>query len=648
MGMLLSPQTLINRVMAQVLLPPPPADLVTWAENKNNIVLGNESPFPGPWSRDTFPPQAYILKLLSPDHPARVVTVMGSAQFGKTLIAQIFLAGMMSIAPCNMLAVFPSHDNALRWARGKWKTMRRSSATLRRIFGAERVKDASDTTLYQEHRDGLGSLQISGANSPASLSMISTPVIVEDDLSKWESNSAGDPEKQADNRAAAFEMAKILKISTPLFAKTCRITRAYKNGTQEKWHMPCPHCGHVQPFTWENFLANLDKEHPEKACFSCVGCGGIIEHKHKLEMVKKGHPVAENPSAKDPSIHLWRAYVPSRNWESIAREWIAAEGDPHSEQTFFNDVLGLPYERASDAPPWEAIRDRAEEIGHTRGRVPEGGLILTAGVDCQGDRVEVHVIAHGEGLRSWTVDYHVIPHHIGTQEARDGLDKILDKKILAERGKPRIIDMLAIDGNAYTQDVFGWAKTKPWTRVIVVRGAKSDNAPPLAQTKTERKPDGTVKKAQKRFFNVGGSGLKASLYQNLAKQDPLSRGYRGFPKGMGDEFYRQLCAEHRVVKKDKWGYPQAAWELVHDRNEVLDTTIYGEAAAIRCGFYTRQPEDWARLRDELEMPVTPEGQEDLFDPGRPIVGPVTEAHIASNPSTGGFIGRPQEGGWLRR
>jgi hypothetical protein len=33
--------------------------------------------------------------------------------------------------------------------------------------------------------------------------------------SKWEPNSAGDPETQADNRARAIEFAKILKISTP-------------------------------------------------------------------------------------------------------------------------------------------------------------------------------------------------------------------------------------------------------------------------------------------------------------------------------------------------------------------------------------------------------------------------------------------------
>ncbi|MEN6306105.1 MAG: terminase gpA endonuclease subunit [Armatimonadia bacterium] len=647
MEFLVEPDELIRLTFATVLKPPPPADLVSWAEA--NIIFGNESPFPGPFRRSTFPPIVRILEVLSPDHPARVVSVMGSAQFGKTTVAQIFVAGCMDIDPCNMLYVHPSHDNAIRWARSKWQPMRRQSAALRRIFGETKTRDSADTTLYQEHRLGLGSLQISGANSPASLSMISTPRIVEDDLAKWESNPAGDPEKQADNRAAAFEWAKILKISTPLYAKTCRMTRAWKAGTQERWHVPCPHCAHEQPLTWENFLANLDHEKPEAACFSCVSCGGVIEHRHKIEIVAGGRWVPENPGARDPSFHLWRAYVPNRDWESIAREWIAAEGDPYAEQTFFNDVLGLPYERASEAPPWEGLRDRAHADGHDRGVVPEGGLILAAGADCQGDRVEVHVQAFGAQLKRWTVDYHVIPHHISAPEAWEELDRVLKKLFPAARGRRRTIDMLAIDANAYTKDVFAWAKRHPWTKVICVRGAKSEQAVPLALTKSERKADGTVRKAQKRFYNVGVSGLKAALYEQLRKHDPLARGYVGLPKGLSDEFFRQLCAEQRVVEKDRWGYPQARWQMVHERNEVLDTTVYAEAAAIRCGWYTRLPEDWSRLADELEQAVKGgDAQDDLFDPGRPQLS--SQAHAkppAETPARAGFINR-DTGSWLNR
>lgn len=627
-------------VIATVAMPMPAPNLNAWAEH--NIEFGRESPEPGPYRRDTFPYFERILDVLSPEHPARVVTLMGSAQIGKTTLAQIFVGGSMDLDPSDMLFVHPTHDNALRWARGKWAKMRRQSEALRRVFGEAKSRDATDTTLYQEERLGRGSLQISGANSAASLSMVSTPRVIEDDIAKWEPNAAGDPERQADNRASAFEWAKIFKLSTPLFADTCRITRAYRAGTQERFHVPCPHCDHFQPLEWQNFRASIDPEKPEDAHFTCVACGCAIEHRHKSEMVACGKWVADNPSAREPSFHVWRAYSRTRDWASIAREWLAAEGDPLAEQTFFNDVLGLPYERASEAPPWQAIRDRAEEDGHDRGTIPPGGLIVTAGADCQGDRVEVHVKAFGAELRRWSVDYLVIPHPIWEEECRRALDKLLGLAWPDAFGNRRGLDLLAIDGGAYTRDVFAWAKRHPWTKVIVVRGARSDQAPPLAQTKTERRPDGRVKKAQRRFFNVGVSGLKAALYEHLKKADPLARGYCGYPKGLGEAFYTQLTAETRVTEKDRWGYPRSVWRLpAGARNEVLDTETYAEAAAIRCGWYTLTPEQWDRLRGEREKPKD-DGQGELFDPDLSRAA----AHVAAPQQPSANLAKVVKSKWM--
>jgi phage terminase large subunit GpA-like protein len=51
-----------------------------------------ESPYPGPFSVERFPHVAPILAALSPEDPCRVVTLAGSAQIGKTVIANIFPA----------------------------------------------------------------------------------------------------------------------------------------------------------------------------------------------------------------------------------------------------------------------------------------------------------------------------------------------------------------------------------------------------------------------------------------------------------------------------------------------------------------------------------------------------------------------------
>ena len=48
----------------------------------------------------------------------------------------------------------------------------------------------------------------------------------------------GDPELMADNRSRAIADAKIFKISTPLIVPGCRITRNFRDGSQE--HPYCP------------------------------------------------------------------------------------------------------------------------------------------------------------------------------------------------------------------------------------------------------------------------------------------------------------------------------------------------------------------------------------------------------------------------
>lgn len=202
--------------MAAVLTPPPPVDHLRWAEK--HVRFGTESPLKGSHDRSKFPFFDRIYKVLGPDHPARVVVLCKSAQLDGTVLAQIFIASQLDTAPGPVLYTHPTEGNAKRWVRTKWRPMIRATSALSRIIPLTSAKEGTASTLYQERFDGRGYLQISGANSAASLSMVSMPTQVQDDLSKWETNEAGDPEIQADSRSKAYEWAKIFKVGTPLFA----------------------------------------------------------------------------------------------------------------------------------------------------------------------------------------------------------------------------------------------------------------------------------------------------------------------------------------------------------------------------------------------------------------------------------------------
>lgn len=624
------------QVMADVIAPPPPVDLNAWAAA--NVEFGSDSPLPGPYDPAKFAFFKRPLEVLSPDHPARVVVMKKSAQLGGTVLGQIFLGGTMDLDPGPFLYTHPTEPNGIRWVKTKWKPFARAIATLRRLFTFDRSRDGGNSLMYQERRDGRGWLQVSGANSEASLSMISVSRQVQDDLAKWQLNSAGDPEAQADSRSQAFEWAKIFKCGTPLLWPGCRVTKAFNASTQEHYHVPCPHCGFEHALDWENMLANLDEAQPEKAHFSCPDCGGVIEQKHRQWMVERGRWVAHNPGASVVGFYLWSAYSPLQSWARIAEAWINAKGDPAKEQTFLNDVVGRAYEQAGEAPEWEKLRDRANASELEIGVVPTGALLLTIGVDCQIDRVEWHLKGWGRELRRWTIEYGVVPGHISDPATRHVLDGLLKRSWPDSFGNRRIVDMLAIDGGNWKNDVMDWAKAHPQERVIVTRGAKSDTAPDLVLVKHERNRDGKVVRYQKRFWNLGVSALKAALYSQLRKPDPLQRGFCAFPAGLDDEFYRQLCSERRKPVKTKTGYEEYRW--VKDdgvNNEVLDTELIAEGAAVRLGWKRMKDADFDRLAAQREK-VAETVQQELFEPNQakaadePLPPPVSLPLLGSGQS----------------
>jgi len=609
-------------VMAEVMEPPPPVDYLAWAE-QNIVFTGRESPFPGPYNRDLFPYFDEILAALGPDDPCREVSFRKSAQLGGTVLANIFCGGSMDMDPGDFLYVHPTEGNAQRWSKMKLVPMLRGTTALRRLFPM-RSRDGADSVLYKERADGRGAILISGANSPASLSQVTVKRQVHDDLAKWEMNNAGDPETQADSRSRAHEFAKIFKISTPLVDPGCRITRSYEAGSQERLFVPCPHCGHMQTLEWENFLANLDEDKPEAACFSCDECGGLIEEHQRPAMLRGAEWRADNPAAKrvHRSFHLWSAYSLLQGFERIAREWLAAKGDPASEQVFYNDTVGRAYRTLGEAPAWEALRDRGAQADLARGNIPAGHPLLTIGVDCQIDRVEWQVVAWARDMRRAVVDYGVFPGHISSAACQQFLDGLLQQSWPNAVGNRLVADRVAIDGNAWTEDVWGWAKRHPASRVIMVRGVPSEHAPLLMRVKKEFNRAGKRLPYSKRFYNFGTSVLKMALYRNLVKADPLERGFVALPRGLEDEFYRQLTAESRRAKRQKTGFIRYEWvKDPNQANEGLDTHLQAEAAFIALVGPTRSMPDatWDKYETERETPASPaQGDiEDLFNVPQP-------------------------------
>jgi phage terminase large subunit GpA-like protein len=632
--------------LAAGLQPPPAVDYLAWAE-ANIIFTARESPRPGPYSRKTFPYFDEVLAAFGPADPCQTVTLMTSAQVGKTTAANIFCLGSLALDPGDFLFVHPNEDNAKRWSKMKLSPMLRATTSLTALF-PQKQRDGSDSVLYKERIDGRGALQISGANSPAGLSQVTMKRQVQDDLAKWELNAAGDPEAQADSRSQAHDFRKVAKLSTPLVVPGCRITRSFEAGSQEYPEVPCPHCETFQVLEWTNMAAVLDESRPETAHFTCTACGCEIREYDRPWMLARLRWVARNPSAKrvHRSFWIWGAYSLLQSWEGIARRWISAKGDPASEQVFTNDVLGLAWRAQGEAVPWESLRDRASESTYPRGRIPAGALLITIGIDCQGDRVEWQVVGWGEHYRRWIIEIGVFPGHISEATCQDALQGLMLQTWPNGSGQRLAADGVAIDGNAWTEDVWTWVRRHPANRLMMVRGVPSESAPLLARVKKERSKDGKLLKYSRRFYNFGTSVLKLALYRNLAKTDALAAGYIGLPKGLEDEFFRQLTAERRVGVKRRDGFTAYSWvKDAAQANEGLDTHLQAEAAAIRLGVRSMTDAQWARLAAEREVPPTAaQGDlEDLLASRTAFASPAAPAAQGAAPAVGGPIGAAPPG-----
>ncbi|WP_158811194.1 phage terminase large subunit family protein [Beijerinckia sp. L45] len=617
MAVLANAARLAQEAIAACLKPPAKIDYLAWAV-RNIVFTKRESPEPGPYNPDRFSYWTEVLHALSPADPCRIVTLAKSAQLGGTALANIFTGGSMEMDAGDLMYVHPTDNNAERWSKMKLTPMLRGTPSLRALF-PEKSREGGNSVLYKERADGRGAILISGANSPASLSQVTVGRQVQDDLSKWEINPAGDPEAQADSRSRAITFAKIFKISTPLVMPGCRITKSYKAGSQERLFVPCPHagCGHMQTLDWDNMLSNLDPDIPERAFFTCVACEQPIEEHQRAWMLKRGEWRAANPKMKriHRSFYIWSAYSNLQSWAQIAFEWFKAKGDPESERVFLNDTVGQAFEATSEAPPWEALRDRGEGSTYVRGTLPKGALLLTLGIDCQVDRVEWQVVAFGRGNRRWVIEYGVTPGHISEPATRDLLDGLIEQSYPNSAGRPIKPDLTAIDGNAWTEDVWGWASRHPSSRVIMVRGANRDTSPVLEQVRKERNAAGKPLKYSKRFYNFGTSVLKMALYRNLLKKDPEEPGHVFFPQGLEDEYYRQLTAERRSSVK-RFGVEVFRW-LVEpgQRNEGLDTHLQAETAANRLGLRSMPDRRWDFYEATREGPIDSEG--DLVATGIP-------------------------------
>lgn len=631
------------------LQPDPDMWVDDWADQYMVIPKKTGAAEPGPYRGERTPYARDVMRCLSPSHPARTVVVVGASQMLKTQCGLNFVGASIHQAPSNILVLLPTLGITKRVSARLSATIA-AVPELRERVAEPRSRDARNTVDTKEF-DG-GTLYVATAGSASNLAEIPARYVWGDEIDRWNANvdGEGDPVDLAEARRSTFEYtSKGYYTSSPTIKGLSRIHKLYLAGDQRRYHVPCPHCGHMHVLEWENIRADDART---RAWAICPECGAEIDEGAKTAMLAGGEwRATAQCDGLIASFQISALYMPLGwvSWLSLYRQYDKAKkaldrGDQEPMQVFYNTRLALVWDAAVESIKSSVLQARAED--YRLRTIPAGALVLTAAVDVQANRLELMIMGWGEGLERWVIDHQVLWGAPSEDQVWKDLDEVLRAPLVRGSGVPMTVLATLVDSGGHnTQDVYNFTRARRHRKILAIKGASRPGRPIIANkpSKIDINHRGRSEKLGAELWMIGTDTAKDWLAHRW--QLAAGPGAIHFSSDLPDEFYAQLTAERRMVRYRK-GHAISEWIKDNaERNEALDLCVYNLAAAYFLGLHRRQPHDWAAMRAKLDPPTR-----DLFvmgtaaPPGGAEDAPVQTSASKPKPAASGlFVGQPDPG-----
>ncbi|EQM66105.1 phage terminase large subunit family protein [Pseudomonas tohonis] len=622
------------------LTPDPDLWIDEWADEFQRIPREAGAAEPGKYRTDRTPYAREPMRCLSPAHPSKRVVTMVASQLMKTQIGLNWIGACIHQAPANILALLPSLGLAKRVSSRISKNIDVVPELKRRVAKA-RSRDARNTMDTKEFEGGT--LYCTTAGSAANLAELAARYIYGDEIDRWEIdlNGEGDPIEIAEARGSTFgRRAKFYYSSSPTIKGVSKIADLFEQSDQRHFYVPCPHCRHMQVLEWENLKYNDDASRVDYLCANDE-CNAQIEESSKAWMLANGEWRAHaDGDGETVGFYLNALYAPLGwvSWAGMAKQYMKAKraqdrGDLEPMQVFYNTRLARVWDSAQEMTKASELKARAED--YPLGFVPRGGLILTVAVDTQGDRLEMLVIAWGEGMERWVVDHQVIVGNPSEQRTWDLLDEKLKQRYRHASGVELGIAAVGIDsGGHHTDEVYQFARMRRWRNVFALKGHSKPGRPVIAQrpSKVDVTWQGKTEKGGVELWMIGTDTAKDWIYNRYPLVD--GPGALHFSRDLADDFYDQCVAERKITryvrghKRTEYVKPKA------DRNEGLDLLVYNLSMAHFLGLNRYSVNDWARLKQAVsQSSLFADPVEQTSSPAQPAPAPErTEQPAARQPT----------------
>lgn len=574
-----------------------------WADEHAIIPKETGASEPGRYRTSRTPHARMPSRALSSDHPCKRVVVMGASQMLKTQVALNFLGETVHQRPKNFLWVVPTGKLHKRAAARIDKVVA-ATAPLRERFARPSSRTSTNNNDIKAYPGGA--LYIATAGAAANLSELSVTYVVYDEVDRGRENvgGEGDPRELVETRQTSHERdRKSYYPSSPTIEGESAIETLFKLGTQREALAECIHCGHAQPL---DFFKLMPSEDGKRVMYPCEACGGLHEEGDKPRMFARGLWSDGVPGdGETESFHISAMFLPYGwlPWIALQRQYDAAkakleEGSEEAMIVFYNTRLALCWARTKETTKYDALMNRAED--YRLGTVPAGGVVLTAAIDTQAYRLELKVVAWGEGMEAWVVDYQVVHGSPAEQTTWDRADEILQGRYRHASGAMLTISATFVDsGGSNTQDVYAFTSARKRRNVFAVKGASRPNRPILAAKPTHVDINwrGQTERRGAQLWIVGSDTAKDYLQARWAKLQ--GAGAVHFSSDLPESYYKGLTAEYRTHGYRR-GRKVSWWEQKKgEANEPLDLMNYNLAAAHYLGLHKKSEAAWQVLRDRL-------------------------------------------------
>jgi phage terminase large subunit GpA-like protein len=578
----------------------PKINIVEWS-NKYRILATEGAKLSGKYDMNYFPFLIEIAEHLSPQSPVQYVFVCKGVQLGFTELGNNMLFTYADLYPCPMLMVFPVKTLLKQHLDNKfWSGINVTPRLKEKIKPVKQGATNSSSSTFIKF--GGGSIVASWSESKSTFASGSYRVCHLSDIDRFPDDvgGEGDTVALASKRLSSFgEDRKLFGESSPTKKGVSKIYYEAKNGDQNRYFMNCPECKGRVTFLKDSFTYDFDEltyELTSDVSFVCEHCGSLIPEYQKHEMMRvengaKWQPM--NPDFRNPlrkTYFIGAYYSPIYTWNEIFQELLDAEkdkelyGKTNKLKVWYNTIDGTLFDDEAEKEI-ETTVDQLLKRREEYQKIPDNVVLLSAGIDTQGDRFEVSVYGWVNDREKYLIAHYIIvgdPKDIATQKQ---LDKLLFSKFFeCEDGGEMKIFCSAIDtGGNKTEHVYNYVlKRYKKYRLFAVKGGKSVDDPLVkdySMVKTKRnKP--------LKLYVLGVNSAKDDWISDIEEQFNsrylhFSFNIQSFFDGvtmdrdMSDRAFLQQFLEETKDENGRWK------NELRRRNEALDCAIYANAS-VKC------------------------------------------------------------------